>query len=323
MQTTAAALAPTAHFNVTTLRHKYFLNEQRMRNAGNASPESYRAHVYDTIWSAAVRPDGTLRAMLDTSPGEPVSAHGNPPYSGLKLGNRIFNQAYRLADVMEPQQAIGLLWTCYSPNSGDGLDVRSACETLRNASVPLSAMIGTQNLLAAPKTGAAGLIYLLPPWAKPEELENLAALARRKFPIIVIAAPGTEEMVRQLPKNVKIVNHPPEWTVETASAVAKLIKEATGDVLNADDGTCVYGFRAQGRAFVIVQNMWAEQRRITLRLKARTAGMERAGSAVDLNDNMLMAIRQTNDIIEVAVPVRPWDAALVLLAPEAVDHLND
>jgi len=50
------------------------------------------------------------------------------------------------------------------------------------------------------------------------------------------------------------------------------------------------------------------------------AGMERAGTAVNLNDNTRLVSRPTDDLIEVEVPLRPWDAALILLAEMRSDE---
>ena len=310
-ETTAAALVPAMHLNVTTLRHVYFLNEQRMSNAGNATPETYRAHAYDTIWAATVRPDGTLRAVVDTPPSE-ITIYPNQPWSGLKFGNLLYNQMYQLATVAEPQQALGLLWMA-RPASAVQPDARTVYETLCNAGVPLSAMIGGEFLEVAQKTGAAGVVCYATEKLDPREAARLGALAAAKLPVVCLVPPGSADVKATLPAGVTAVDLPAQFSPEAVRGVAQVIGAASGDVLSAGDGTCVYGFHAQGRAFVVVQNMWGTARSVKLRLAAGAAAIAGDAAAVNLNDNTPLATRTDAGTIELNVPVQPYDAVLVML----------
>ena len=326
-ETTAAALVPAMHLNVTTLRHMYMVNEQRMSNAGNATPETYRAHAFDTIWSATVRPDGTLRAVVDTPPSE-VTNCPNSVWSGLKFGNLLYNQMYRLATVMEPQQAVGLLWVaCSAHANAPQPGARAVYEMLRNAGVPLSAMISSEFLQAAPRTGASGLVYLVSGKLDAQEAAQLAALAAEGMPVACIVPAGVDGLRESLPAGVTAVDLPGQLSPEALRALARAtcpphgfgrrVGQATGRGLAADEGACIYGFRAQGRTFVIVQNMWSTARTVKLHLDARTAMIAGDPVAVDLNGNTPLTVHAAAGAFDVDVPVGPWDAVLVMLGSAA------
>ena len=133
LEGTTAAFAPDdVHFNATCIRHMYNTNDQRMRNMGNCTPETFRAFASETVWGAAVRPDGTLRSILDT----PYSELEIGAATGLNAGNRIYNQTYRLGAFVEPERALGLLWVAVGERE-TRLSSRQVFETLRDSGVPL------------------------------------------------------------------------------------------------------------------------------------------------------------------------------------------
>lgn len=313
----AAALVPHAHFNVSSLRHVDFINEQRMANMGNATPETYRAYAYDTVWAASVKPDGTLRAVVDTPVSE-VLNFPNPPYSGLKYGNILYDRIYRLASVVEPQQALGVLWVApiggRTPATVDG---RALYETLRNNGVPLSAAISPEYLSVAPKTGAAGLVYLLPPQLKADDLKALRDLARQKFPVVCLVAADAKAAAAQLPLSFTVVKLPTVFSPGEAQRMATSINEATGRALTASAGVCVYGFRAVQRAFVVAQNMRPHAREVEVEVDDKAAGVAGATRAVSLNDNSELVVNKTAGRTKVKILLGPWDAVLVVLVPSA------
>lgn len=318
LMTTAAALAPNLHFNVSTLRHMYMLNEQRMRNMGQAAPESYRSHAYDTIWSATVRPNGSLRAVVDTPPSE-VLHYAAPTWNGLKFGNRLYDRMYRLAGVIEPQQALGLLWVApvhrsITPNP---TDPRVVYETLRNLGVPLSATIGPELLELAPRTGAGGLVYLVPKELNANESKALGALVGQGFPVLCLVTPATDAVRAQLPSQVKVIDWPEVLPPQEARKLAEKIKSATGKALEATDGTCVYGFKAAGRTFVVVQEMWGRPRSVHVDVTEKAANLDGVVGAVNLNDNSKLEVARAKGKLEVTVPLGPWDAVLLVLASPA------
>ncbi|HUU70172.1 MAG TPA: hypothetical protein VM186_11645, partial [Planctomycetota bacterium] len=79
----------------------------------------------------------------------------------------------------------------------------------------------------------------------------------------------------------------------------------------------IYGFRAQGKTFVIVQNMWSTARTVKLHLDARTAMIAGDAVAVDLNGNVPLTVHGGAGAFDVDVPVGPWDAVLVMLGSAA------
>jgi hypothetical protein len=281
-----------------------------MSNMGNATPETYRAHVYDTIWAALVKSDGTLRAVVDTPPSE-ITIYPNPTWSGLKYGNLMYDRMYRLASVIEPQQALGLLWVAAVPRGKAVIDSRGVYETLRNAGVPLSAMISPDLLAIAPKTGASGLVYLLPLTLEENELAGLRQLVNAKFPVVCLLPPDADALKGQLPAGVTIIEWPKALSPDEVSRLAGQIHTATGTVLRASEGVCLYGFRAQGRTFIVVQNMWPAARRVNVSFTAKASGLKQPVTAIDLNTNNKIPTAIAADNIIVDVPIAPWDATLI------------
>ena len=178
-------------------------------------------------------------------------------------------------------------------------------------------MIGPQSLSVAPKTGAAGLVYLLPTTLDADELKALRALARKKFPIVCLAAPDVKDVVAKLPPGLTVVELPAEFSPDEAQRMAAAINDATGRALTASEGVCVYGFSAVDRVFVVAQNMWPHVREVEVEVDDKAAGLAGAMRAVNLNDNSELMVDRTRGRTKVKVALGPWDAALVLLAPSA------
>jgi hypothetical protein len=105
------------------------------------------------------------------------------------------------------------------------------------------------------------------------------------------------------------------YTPETARALAEQLNEAAGRVLEAGPGVCVYGCQAQGRALVVVQNLWPQRRALTAGVDLKAAKLPARVTAVSLNDNSVLETRIDGGRLTVTTLLGPWDAALILLAP--------
>lgn len=309
-ENSASALVPNLHCNVSTLRHMDMTNEQRMNNMGNASAESYRAHVYDTLWASSVLPDGTLRAVVDT-PASEITIYPNSTWSGLKYGNRLFERMYRLADVIEAQRAFGLLWVPPVPRGKTDVDARGLFETLRNAGVPFSAMMNDSLLAMAPKTGACGIVYLLSAAPETAELASIRQLAEAKYPVICLLPPDSTGVKDLLPAGVTVLDLPKELSPESAHMLVTKINAAAHPPLTATDGACLYGFCAHKRIFLVVQNMWDHPHTIRVTLDTKAGGVTGALTAINLNDNTPLAPVAAPNGYTLDIPLGAWDAALV------------
>jgi hypothetical protein len=317
-EATTAALAPTAHFNPTVLRHMCFLNDQHWRNKGNATAEEYRAEAYDTLYSAAVRPDGTLRVTLDTPTSE-TALYPNAPASGLKEGNRMYDRLYRLGSVLGPESALGLLWVAPVQRATPGdkqPDSRTVYEALRNNGVDLAAMVSPQFLSATSKTGAAGIVWLLPNAIKPDEIVGLKQAMASGLAVVAIAAPEQTQAVSQLPPGVKLFMLPAGFleasrlTPEEASSLAANVVRATNCPVTVGDGACVSAFRALDRTFLIVQNMRpyaVNDVKVTL----RAAGASKR--AFDIDAATALPVRSIAPGLEITATLGPWDAHMIVV----------